>query len=809
MKKQLLNRKRLTQLFYSLTFTLLFANFGWSQTLFEETFGTTAAATFTGGTSSPGVNYSSVTTSCNVISTSSIASGPDMFLNFAAKALTTQTAATSTSTSVTLSAANALIQVGQSVTGSGLASGSTVTAINGTSLTLSAATTTTKSSTTLSFFSSNLSNRASLTSPLANLTSGLNTTKLTDNTKLVTWTLNMRASRSMSSSSLTYADGALYLAVVLCASTPNLTDGATSATDGYALILQRSLDNAGGLNPGAVRLVKFHNGIGSSTGGSEVSAALLTTPALNSGAVATETAPNNVSIKVEYNPNADSWTMYYREDPIASGFVDPSSGTLTKIGSITDNTYTSTAMTHFGYLAGLSFTTSAANQLQLNNFKIALSNAPAFTAAPVVEKRQAFNSTPTPTVASLVGTGTGTLNWYDVATGGTVLSPTASLVNGNIYYGSLTVGVTESDRVATTVYVGNTSLKTLPLYEPFNFTEGLKLVAINNDLNTGTGIGSWSVNPSAPLSVDDFTLVASPAWASTILPAAQNNAITFVGSGLDPELKFTNTTSGNLYSSFLYNAVDAPATIVASTTVGTDFGYSTPTSFYSFATVSADLLSTSYAAGVLFRKNMTTGKYSLGLSKSNSITECVWIPQADEFDLNTQHVIVIGYENIGEVTSTNQVAKLWIDPATSSTTPSETLSQNNPTTDVSRANIDRIKLLQASSSSTPTTIIDEIRVANNWGEALGGSSTLGLSSQVASKSQCTVYPNPVSNGKLYISSPSSSQKQVAVYSILGQKVLDTKTSNNAEINVSKLAKGNYILKITEDGKSEAKKLIVQ
>ena len=50
---------------------------------------------------------------------------------------------------------------------------------------------------------------------------------------------------------------------------------------------------------------------------------------------------------------------------------------------------------------------------------------------------------------------------------------------------------------------------------------------------------------------------------------------------------------------------------------------------------------------------------------------------------------------------------------------------------------------------------------------------------------------------------------MAVYSILGQKVLDTKTTNNAEINVSKLARGMYILKISEDGKSEAKKLIIQ
>lgn len=85
--------------------------------------------------------------------------------------------------------------------------------------------------------------------------------------------------------------------------------------------------------------------------------------------------------------------------------------------------------------------------------------------------------------------------------------------------------------------------------------------------------------------------------------------------------------------------------------------------------------------------------------------------------------------------------------------------------------------------------------------------TLGL---VSFKSfMMKAYPNPVTNGKLFISSPSSSEKQVAVYSILGQKVLDTKTTNNAEINVSKLARGMYILKISEDGKSEAKKLIIQ
>lgn len=71
-----------------------------------------------------------------------------------------------------------------------------------------------------------------------------------------------------------------------------------------------------------------------------------------------------------------------------------------------------------------------------------------------------------------------------------------------------------------------------------------------------------------------------------------------------------------------------------------------------------------------------------------------------------------------------------------------------------------------------------------------------------------MYPNPVSNGTLYITSNSSEAKSVAVYDVLGKQVLDSKTSNNA-VNVSNLTGGIYFVKITEDGKTDTKKLIVE
>lgn len=71
-----------------------------------------------------------------------------------------------------------------------------------------------------------------------------------------------------------------------------------------------------------------------------------------------------------------------------------------------------------------------------------------------------------------------------------------------------------------------------------------------------------------------------------------------------------------------------------------------------------------------------------------------------------------------------------------------------------------------------------------------------------------MYPNPVSNGTLYINSNSSEAKTVEVYDLLGKQVLIDKTSNNA-VNVSNLKSGSYIVKISEDGKTDTKKLIVK
>jgi tRNA A22 N-methylase len=83
-----------------------------------------------------------------------------------------------------------------------------------------------------------------------------------------------------------------------------------------------------------------------------------------------------------------------------------------------------------------------------------------------------------------------------------------------------------------------------------------------------------------------------------------------------------------------------------------------------------------------------------------------------------------------------------------------------------------------------------------------------LSTKQNEISGLSMYPNPVKDGYLYLTSDSSSAKSVVIFDLLGKEVLSATTSNNT-VNVAGLTGGTYIVKITEDGKTASKKLLIQ
>lgn len=72
----------------------------------------------------------------------------------------------------------------------------------------------------------------------------------------------------------------------------------------------------------------------------------------------------------------------------------------------------------------------------------------------------------------------------------------------------------------------------------------------------------------------------------------------------------------------------------------------------------------------------------------------------------------------------------------------------------------------------------------------------------------TIYPNPVTNGVLNINTTANDAKNVVVYDVLGKQVVNT-TISGSTVNVANLKNGVYIVKITENGKTATRKLVIR
>jgi hypothetical protein len=71
----------------------------------------------------------------------------------------------------------------------------------------------------------------------------------------------------------------------------------------------------------------------------------------------------------------------------------------------------------------------------------------------------------------------------------------------------------------------------------------------------------------------------------------------------------------------------------------------------------------------------------------------------------------------------------------------------------------------------------------------------------------TIYPNPTSSGKIYITTKLSLDKKVEIFNVLGKKVLETVITSK-EVNLSNLTAGVYIIKIKEGEATATRKLII-
>ena len=84
--------------------------------------------------------------------------------------------------------------------------------------------------------------------------------------------------------------------------------------------------------------------------------------------------------------------------------------------------------------------------------------------------------------------------------------------------------------------------------------------------------------------------------------------------------------------------------------------------------------------------------------------------------------------------------------------------------------------------------------------------SLGLENN--SQKTFSIYPNPVSNGYVNVTSTANGAKTVSVYDVLGKQIFNTAISSDT-LNVSELTSGVYIIKISQNGILSTKKLVIK
>lgn len=71
-----------------------------------------------------------------------------------------------------------------------------------------------------------------------------------------------------------------------------------------------------------------------------------------------------------------------------------------------------------------------------------------------------------------------------------------------------------------------------------------------------------------------------------------------------------------------------------------------------------------------------------------------------------------------------------------------------------------------------------------------------------------MYPNPVTQGRVYIVTAENAPKKIRIFDVLGTPVLET-TIMGKELNISELNAGIYLIQVYEKDKVATRKLIVK
>lgn len=371
-------------------------------------------------------------------------------------------------------------------------------------------------------------------------------------------------------------------------------------------------------------------------------------------------------------------------------------------------------------------------------------------------------------------TGGGTAS-YTITTSGTVSGDNpSSVATGNIvitfvenspYLATITGGTCNF-----TITGNSPECKTenaLPYYEGFNYTVGNSLGSEQKWTNVNSG---------------DNIVSATGNLSYTGLTTA-GNSISFAADGIDCFSPITSTNSGTVYYSFLMNISSMAGVTDA------NGGY-----LAGFGETNTNLGAT------LWTKRVDDTNFNLGIEVRTANAANTTFTSTT-YQTGQTYFVVVGY-TFNPTTTSDDVVSLWINPVVNNPEPSATLTDTHAATDL--LNVSRFFFRQDSATETPAVQIDELRIGTAWADVVP--QVAGLADN--NINGLTMYPNPLKGNTLFLTSTANAAMSVQIFDLLGKEVLKSNVMNNT-VNVSGLNAGVYMVKVTEEGKTATRKLVIQ
>jgi hypothetical protein len=316
------------------------------------------------------------------------------------------------------------------------------------------------------------------------------------------------------------------------------------------------------------------------------------------------------------------------------------------------------------------------------------------------------------------------------------------------------------------------------------------LVSFGQITDTFTGTGYLTANGwTNHNGLTNQLSISSGSIAYTGITSAGNKVAFVQGNTEDVHKVLPATITGTTYYSVVVNM---PSTAGLSTLAVGDYSISLG-SGPSTATSAGSLMGRIY-----YKVGSIADTFNIGILNGSGGTAAPTFVATD-FPVNTPLFLVVKY------TLSTNTASLFVQPALDGTEPASATVTNNTGTTAAPAQIGNIALRQAGTTAgTGNVEYDNVRVADNWAYV----TTSILSNKQNAIAGLSVFPNPVKNGVFYINTNANAERTVTVFDVLGKQVLNTTTSESA-INVNSLTSGVYMVRISEEGNTATRKLVIE